>query len=71
MTNVRILFILNILRMNGWNLTKFDMCIDIDKILGGIVVRKIAHIFNRVMALDLSQNFVSAQYLEKEWMELL
>ena len=70
LTNIRILFLLNILGMNGWNLTKFIMCIDIDEILVGIIMRKIAQINNRVTALDLSQNFVFAQYLKNVWMEL-
>ena len=69
MTNVRISFLLNILRMNGWNYIKFVMCIDIDEVLGGIIMRKIPQIYNRVMALDLSQFFVFAQYLKNEWME--
>ena len=64
---VRISFLLNILRMIGWNMTKFVMCID--EILFGIFMRKIAQIYDRVMALDLSQNLVFAQYLKNEWME--
>ena len=40
--------------MNGWNLTKFVMCIDFDEKLVGIIMRKIAQIYNRVIALDLS-----------------
>ena len=39
------------------------MCIDIDEILVEITMRKIAQIYD-VMALDLSQNFVFAQYLK-------
>ena len=45
------------------------MCIDIDGILVGISMRKIAQIYNRVTALDLSQNFVFAQYLKNVWIE--
>ena len=70
LTNIRILFLLNILRMNGWNLTKFIMCIDIDEILVGIIIGKIAQIYDRVTALDLSQNFAFAQYLKNVRMEL-
>ena len=32
-------------------------------------MRQILHIYNRVMALDLCQNFVSSQHLENELME--
>ena len=59
-------FWLNILRMNRWNLTKFCICIDIDKIGVGIGMCQIAQISNRLMALDHCQNFVSAQYLKNE-----
>ena len=64
---LRISFLLNIVRMDGWNMTKFVMCID--EILVGIIMRKIAQIYNRVLALDLSQNLVFAQYLKNELME--
>ena len=37
--------------------------IHIDEISFGIVMSKIEHIYNRVMALDSSQHFVSIQYL--------
>ena len=40
------------------------MCIDIDMILIEIVTHHFSEICTRVMALDLLQNFVSAQYLE-------
>ena len=43
LTCVRISFLLNILRMNGWYLTKFSICIDINEIIVGIVMRKISH----------------------------
>ena len=64
----KILFLLNILRTNGQNFTKFYICIHIDKIYVGIVTH-FSLICTRVMALDLSQNFVSIQYLEKKWTE--
>ena len=69
MTNVKILFLLNILRMNGWNLTKFVMCIDFEEILVGIIMHTIAQIYKRVIALDLSKYFVFAHFLQNEWME--
>ena len=65
-----ILFPLNISRMNEWNLTKFGICIHIDEISVWIVMLKIVQIYNRVMALDLSQNFISTQFFKNEWMEL-
>ena len=40
--------------------------IHIDEILVGIVIGKIVQIYNKVMAFDLSQNFVNAQYLKNE-----
>ena len=40
------------------------MCIYIDMIYLGIVTHNFSNIRNRVMALDLRQNFVSAHYLE-------
>ena len=40
------------------------MCIDIDMLKIGIVTHHILDICTRVMALDLRQNFVSAQYLK-------
>ena len=46
---LRISFLLNILSMIGWNMTKFVMCIDE---IFGIFMRKIAQIYVRVMALD-------------------
>ena len=55
--------------MNGWNLTKFVMCIDFNEILFGIIMCKIAQIYNRVIALDLSKHFVFTQFLKNEWME--
>ena len=32
-------------------------------------MHQIIQIYNRVMSLDSSQNFISSQYLENEWME--
>ena len=53
------------------NLTEFHqilfICIHIHKIYVGIVTHHFSHICNRVMALDLHQNFESAQYLENKW----
>ena len=46
---------------------KFYICIYNDKIYVGIVTHNFLHICTRVMALDLLQNFVSAQYLENKW----
>ena len=66
---VRIWFLLNILRMNGQNLTKFCIHIIIDKIYIGIVKHYFLEMCNRVMALDLCQNLVFATYLENEWTE--
>ena len=60
--DIRISFPLNILRTNWSNLTKFCTCIDIDKIKDKIVTRQFSQIYNRVIALDWCQNFVSAQY---------
>ena len=61
------LFPFNILRRNGHNFTIFYTCIHIDKIYLWIVAHHFLHICTRVMALDLLQNFVSAQYLENKW----
>ena len=55
--------------MNGWNFTKV-MCIDFDEILVGIILHKIAQIYNRVIALDLRKHFVFTQFLKNEWIEL-
>ena len=46
------------------------MCIDIEKILVGIVTCHFSLICKRVMALDFLQNFVSAQYLENKSTDL-
>ena len=42
------------------------MCIDIDMIWIGINTQHFSGICTRVMALDLRQNFVIAQYLENK-----
>ena len=51
-------------------LSEFDIilsiCIHIIELSVGTVMRKSVQIYNRVMALDLSQKFVSAQYLKNE-----
>ena len=39
----------------------------IDKIYVGIVTHHFLHIYTRVMALNLLQNFISSQYLENKW----
>ena len=69
LNDVRISFPLNILITNKWILTKFYMCIDIDNILLGIVKHTFLSIHYSVMALELCQHVVSAQYLETEWMD--
>ena len=63
----QILFSFNILRANGQNFTKFYICIHIDMIYVGNVTHHFSHICTRVIALDLLQNFVSAQGLENKW----
>ena len=45
------------------------MHINIDKIWLGIVACRILQKFDGVTALDLHQNFVSAQYLENQFTE--
>ena len=52
-----------IFRTNGQNLTKRCICIDIDKIYVDNVISHFSQICDRVMALDLCQNFVSPHYL--------
>ena len=42
------------------------MCIDIEEISVEIIMCKITKNYNIVMALDLSQNFVFAQYLKNK-----
>ena len=67
--DVRISFLLNVLRTNWWNLTKFWIYIDTDTIWIGIVSCQFSQTYYRVMALDWCQNFVSDQYLENKLME--
>ena len=45
------------------------MCIDIDMIWPGIVTRHFSQICTRVMAFDLHQNFVPAQYFKDQLIE--
>ena len=63
------LFPLNILRTKRQNFSKFYLCIHIDNIYDGIVTHHFLHLWTRVMALDLRQNFVYPQYLEKKLTE--
>ena len=62
--DVRNWFLLNILRMDGQNLTKFCIHIIINKIYIAILKRHFSQICNRVTALDRCQKLVFAQYLE-------
>ena len=64
--DVRIEFLLNILKTNRPIKTKFYKHIIIDKIYFGIVNRCVSQIGKRVTALDSRQNLVFAQYLEDE-----
>ena len=66
--NVRNWFLLNILRMDGQNLTKFCVHIIIDKIYVA-TVKRFSQISNGVTALDWCQKLVFAQYLENGWTE--
>ena len=66
---VRNWFLLNILRMDEQNLTKFCIHIIIDKIYIAIVMHHFLQICNRVTALDRCQKLVFAQYLENGWTE--
>ena len=67
--NIRNLFLLNILRMDGQNLTNFCILIIIDQIYVATVRRLFSQICNRVTALDEYQKLVFAQYLENGWTE--
>ena len=62
--DVRNWFLLNILRMDGQNLTKFCIHIIIDKIYDAIVKHHFSQICNRFTALDKCQKLFFAQYLE-------
>ena len=61
-----IFFLLNILRTNLQNKTKFCIHIIIDKIYGGIVNSCFSQFRDRVAALDSCQNLVFAQYRGNE-----
>ena len=69
LVNVRNWFLLNILRMDGQNVTKFCVHIIIDKIYVATVKRPFSQISNGVTALDWCQKLVFAQYLENGWTE--
>ena len=56
--DVRNIFLLSILRMDGQNLTKFCIHIIIDKIYVGKVKSHFSQICNGVMALDWCQKLV-------------
>ena len=66
---VRNWFWLNILRMDGQNLTKFCIHMIIDKTYVATVRRHFSQICNGVTALDWCQKLVFAQYLENGWTE--
>ena len=63
--DLRIKFLLNILKTNRPIKTKFCIHIIIDKIYV-VICKSLSQICNRVMALDLRQNLVFAQYLENK-----
>ena len=65
----RNIFLLNILRMDEQNSTKFCIHIIIDKIYVGKVKSHFSQICNGVMALDWCQKLVFAQYLDNEYTE--
>ena len=52
------------------DLIKFCICIDLNQIWVGMFTYQILHINNRVTILAYHYNFVSAQHLENELMEL-
>ena len=65
--NVRIEFLLNILKTNGPIKTKFCIHIIIDKIyVGNVNLFFFSQICYRVTALDWHQNLIFSQYLENE-----
>ena len=66
---VRFWFLLNVLRTNWQNETKFCIHIFIDKIYVGIVTRCLLQICYRVTTLDRRKELVFAQYLKNEWTE--
>ena len=67
----KILFPLNILRTNGQIFIKLYITIYTYKIYVGIVTCSchFSHICTSVMTLELSQYFISVQYLENKWIE--
>ena len=67
--NIRNWFLLNILRKDGQNSTKFCIHIIIDKIYISIIKRLFSQMFNRVTPLNWCQKLVFAQYLENGWTE--
>ena len=67
--DVRNWFLLNILRMDGQNFTKFCIHIIIDKIYVVILKGLFLQICNRVTAFEWCQKLVFAQYLENGWTE--
>ena len=66
---VRNCFLLNNLKIDGQNLTKFCIHISIDKIYAGKVKHHFSQIRIRVMALDWCQKLFFAQYLDNECTE--
>ena len=64
--DVRIWFLINILRTNSQYKTKFCINITIDKIYVGIVNSCFSQICNRVTALDSCHSLVFTQFLENE-----
>ena len=69
--DVRNWFLLNTLRMDQQNLTKFCIHIIIDKIYIAICKASFfSQICNRVTALDRCQKLVFAQYLENGWTKI-
>ena len=68
--DVRNWFLLNILRMDGQNSTKFCINIIIDKIYIGIVKRPFRKCSTELQPLIDVRKWVFAQYLENGWTEL-
>ena len=67
--DVRNWLVLNILRMDGQNLTIFCIYIFFDKIYVGKIKRHFSQICNGVMVLDWCQKLVFAQYHDNECRE--
>ena len=70
MIDVRILFGLNSFRINGYNSPKFTHAFILRRFRLGFCPGIFLQICYRVMAFDLWQNFISAQYLQNNWIEL-